>query len=63
MYTVSYYVYDERCWQFCGEYSNIADARIAARAIRADRHGNQVRIMGTETGKRVPIGRRGAAHG
>lgn len=58
MYSVSYYVYAERFWQFCGEYRNLEDARSAARAIRADRHGNQVRIRNTETNKRVAVGRR-----
>lgn len=56
MYSVSYYVYEERYWQFCGEYSRLEDARGAAKAIRADRHGNQVRIRDGE-GRRVAVGK------
>lgn len=55
-YSVSYYVYAERFWQFCGEYSDLSDARIAARAIRADRHGNQVRIHDQDR-KRCAVGK------
>lgn len=57
MYSVSYYVHAERFWQFAGEYSVLAHARSAAKAIRADRHGNQVRIRDTVTGKRIAVGR------
>ena len=58
MYSVALYIHAERMWQFCGEWSKLEDARIAARAIRADRHGNQVRIRDTRTNKRVAVGRR-----
>lgn len=58
MYSVSLYNHAERMWQFCGEWSKLEDARIAARAIRADRHGNQVRIRNTETNKRIAVGKR-----
>lgn len=58
MYSVSLYNYAERTWQFCGEWSKLEDARIAARAIRGDRHGNQVRIRDTVTNKRVAVGGR-----
>lgn len=57
MYSVALFIYEERMWQFCGEWSSLEDARIAARAIRADRHGNQVRILDTRTNKRVAVGR------
>lgn len=58
MYSVSLYIHAERMWQFCGEFADLAQARTHARVIRADRHGNQVRIRDTETNKRIAVGSR-----
>lgn len=58
MYSVALYIHAERLWQFCGEFADLSEARIVARVIRADRHGNQVRIRDTETDKRVAVGGR-----
>lgn len=58
MYSVALFIHAENMWQFCGEFTDLAQARSHARIIRADRHGNQVRIRDTETGKRVAVGGR-----
>lgn len=55
-YSVSYYVFAERYWQFVDEYSSMIDVPIATRAMRSDPHGNRVRIHDQE-GVRYAVGK------
>lgn len=55
-YSVSLYIHAERFWQFCGEFEDLSAARNHARVIRADRHGNQVRIHDQDR-KRYAVGK------